>query len=206
MMHHLRFNQFFLLLHICYLNAINRYEIDSKIFFQKMPGFLHLEKAQKFYKEIGAPERTLSILRDGVKLPFLDDKVPMFWYKNNNTLYEHYDFAKKKIDEWLKAGYIEETFSQPKHISPLSVATRVTVSDEIKLRLCLDASFINDLLISESTKLPSLEYSESLIKKGDFFTTLDLQNCFFHVKLHKSDHDKVAFAFPISNNKDEPKY
>ena len=39
MMHHLRFNQFFLLLHICYLNAINRYEIDSKSFFRKCQVF-----------------------------------------------------------------------------------------------------------------------------------------------------------------------
>ena len=82
----------------------------------------------------------------------------------------------------------------------------MTVSDDTKLRLCLDASFLNDLMISESTKLPTLEISEGLIQKGDYFTTLDLQNCFFHVRLNKSDHDKVAFALPLTSDKEETRY
>ena len=73
-----------------------------------MPGSLHSESAQKYYSDIGAPERTLSILRDGVKLPFLDGNVPEFWYKNNESFFKHYSFAEKKVNDWLKAGYIEE--------------------------------------------------------------------------------------------------
>ena len=171
-----------------------------------MPGSLHSESAKEFYRQIGAPQRALSILENGFKLPFLDDNVPEFWYRNNKSLIKHFNFAEEKVNEWLEAGYIEETFSRPKHISPLSVATRTLVSDEIKFRLCLDATFINDLLVSESTKLPTLELSESLIEKDDFFSTLDLQNCYFHVKLHESDHDKVAFALPLTSEANESRY
>ena len=171
-----------------------------------MPGSIHSDSAQKFYSEIGASERALSILRDGLKLPFIDEEVPEFWFRNNASFFQHFDFAEKKILEWLEAGYVEETFSRPKHISPLSVATKVTVSDEEKLRLCLDASYLNDLMVSESTKLPTLEVSEGLIKKGDFFTTLDLKNCFFHIRLNKADHDKVAFALPLTNDRNETRY
>ena len=163
--------------------------------FQKMPGSLHSGSAKEFYRQIGAPQRTLSILENGFKSPFVDRNIPEFVYKNNKSLLKHHNFAEKKIDEWLKAGYVEETFSRPKHISPLSVATRTLVSDEIKFRLCLDATFLNDLLVSESTKLPTLEWSESLIEKNDFFSTLDLQNCYFHVRLHESDHNKVPSHF-----------
>ena len=37
-------------------------------------------------------------------------------------------------------------------------------------------------------------------------TTLDLANCYFHVRLHEKDHDKVAFAFPKSASINETKY
>ena len=88
----------------------------------------------------------------------------------------------------------------------LSVATRIMVNDEVKHRLCLDASHLNDLLLTEATKLPTLEQSEALIEENDFFVTLDLRNAYFHVKLHKDDHDKVAFAFPITNDKNENRF
>ena len=171
-----------------------------------MPGSIHSESSKEFYRQIGAPLRTLSILEDGYKLPFISAKVPKFWAVNNLSLYKHFDFAKNKLQEWIDAGYVEETQVRPKHISPLSVATRVTVNDEVKLRLCFDGTIINELLVTEATKLPSLEYSEQLIKKNDFFVTLDLANCYFHVKLHKADHDKIAFAFPATNSRQESRY
>ena len=82
-----------------------------------MPGSIHLQSAKEYYKEIGASQRALSILRDGFKLPFIDENVPTFWYRNNFSLIKHYKFAEKKLNEWIKEGYVEETFSRPKHIS-----------------------------------------------------------------------------------------
>ena len=148
----------------------------------------------------------MSILRNGLKLPFLDENVQGFWWKNNQNVYKHFDFAKDKIQEWAEHGYIEKVDYQPAHISPLSVAERITLTDETKLRLCLDASYLNDLMLSQSTKLPPLELSENLVDKDDWMTTLDLANCYFHVRLHVQDHGRVAFAFPKSSNKNEDRY
>ena len=38
------------------------------------------------------------------------------------------------------------------------------VKDKVKKRLCLDASHLNDLLLSEPTKLGTLELSEGLVE------------------------------------------
>ena len=110
------------------------------------------------------------------------------------------------MNEWIKDGYVVETFERPNYISALSIAIKITVEDKVKKRLCLDASHLNDLLLSEPTKLGTLEVSERLVKEGDYFTTLDLSNAYFHVKLHEKDHNKVAFAFPITNDKNEDRY
>ena len=171
-----------------------------------MPGSIHSESSIEFYKEIGAPQRAISILEDGFKLPFLNEEVPSFWIANNKSLFDNYDFAQKKLEEWIKDGYVTETFQRPSRISALSVATRILVNDEVKKRLCLDATHLNDLLLSESTALPTLEKAEALIEKDDYFVTLDLRNAYFHVRLHKDDHDKVAFAFPASNDRNETKF
>ena len=171
-----------------------------------MPGSIHSRSSIKFYKEINAPERVLSILKNGYKLPFFKEEVEKFWIPNNQSLFKNYDFAKKKLEEWVKDGYVTETFERPPRISALSVATRTLVTDEIKHRLCLDASYLNDLLLTEATKLPTLELAEALIEKNDFFVTLDLRNAYFHVKLHKDDHDKAAFAFPVTNDRNETRF
>ena len=168
-----------------------------------MPGSIHSESSIQYYKQINAPQRVISILEQGYKLPFLKEKVESFWIPNNQSLFKNYAFAAAKLEEWIKDSYIIETFERPTRISALSVATRITVDDKVKHRLCLDASHLNELLLTKATKLSTLEQSEGLIEKGDFFVTLDLSNAYFHVKLHKEDHDKVAFAFPVTNDKNE---
>ena len=150
-----------------------------------MPGSIHSQSSINFYKEIKAPQRAISILEDGLKLPFLNEEVPHFWIKNNKSLFDNYDFAKTKLDEWIADGYVTETFQRPPRISALSVATRVLVNDEVKKRLCLDATFLNDLLLSEATALPTLEKAEALVTKDDYFVTLDLRNAYFHVRLQE---------------------
>merc|ERR1711911_7091 len=117
-------------------NAINRYK-DSKFpHFRNMPGSIHSKSSIDFYKEIKAPQRAISILEDGFKLPFLNKEVPHFWIHNNKSLFDNYDFAKKKLDDWIKDGYVTETFQRPPRISALSVATRVLVN-------CKDLAFVS---------------------------------------------------------------
>ena len=171
-----------------------------------MPGSIHSIESQAYYESLGASQRCLSILQDGLKLPFLNENVPSFWWKNNQNVFKHFEFAKNKIQEWVDHKYVEKVNYQPAHISPLSVAERITLTDETKLRLCFDASYLNDLMLSESTKLPPLELSENLIDKDDWMTTLDLANCYFHVRLNVQDHGRVAFAFPKSSKKNEDEY
>ena len=171
-----------------------------------MPGSIHSKESIAFYQSLNAPLRCISILKDGLKLPFLNENVPFFWWKNNQSVLNHFKFSQNKVNEWVKMGYAIKVDKQPKHISPLSVAERIMLDDSVKLRLCLDASFLNNLMISESSKLPPLELSESLIDKDDYMTTLDLANCYFHVRLNAQDHGRIAFALPKTSAPDETRY
>ena len=126
---------------------------SSLLISEGMPGSIHSKSSIEYYKQINSPLRTISILENGYKLPFLDEEVEKFWIPNNQSLFDNYDFAKAKIEEWKRDGYIIETSERPTRISALSVATRITVDDKIKLRLCLDATHLNDLLLTEATTI-----------------------------------------------------
>ena len=171
-----------------------------------MPGSIHSQESIAFYQSLNAHQRCISILKDGYKIPFLNENVPGFWWKNNLNVLKHFEFAQSKVNEWVKHGYAEKVDVKPAHISPLSVAERTMLDDTVKLRLCLDASYINRLMITENSKLPSLELSESLIDKDDYMTTLDLANCYFHMRLNAQDHGKIAFALPKSSAENETRY
>ena len=160
-----------------------------------MHGSLHSPDAFNFYKSINAGERVLSVVKNGLKLPW-ESPLPQFWYKNNASANQDLAFLREKVADWLAGGYIEKVDFRPDHISPLTVATRTLHDGTVKKRLCFDATFVNAKLIKESTKLPTLKLSEALVEPSDFGLCLDLKNCYFHVKLHRSDYGKVAFAVP----------
>ena len=111
-----------------------------------------------------------------------------------------------KVDEWCKSGFVQRVDFRLKHISPLTVASRVIQTGEVKKRLCFDATLVNSFLLKENTKLPSLRLCEALIEPGDYGMSLDLKNCYFHILLHKQDYGKIAFALPKESNPDEHDY
>ena len=78
-----------------------------------MPGSIHSESSIEYYKQINAPQRAITILEQGYKLPFLKEKVENFWISNNQSLFKNYDFAAAKLEEWIKGGYVIETFERP---------------------------------------------------------------------------------------------
>ena len=54
-------------------------------------------------------------LKRGVRFVFVGC-MSRFWWKNNLSLFDHYDFAKKKIEEWDREGHIEKTETRPDFI------------------------------------------------------------------------------------------
>ena len=92
--------------------------------------------ACNFYKVLNAPERVVSIAADGLKLPF-DKKLPTFWYKNNASARNNLSFVREKANEWFKDGFVEKVKFRPRHISPLTVSTRVIHTGEVKRRFIL---------------------------------------------------------------------
>ena len=167
-----------------------------------MHGSLHSDKSLEFYKSLKAPQRCLSIIENGFKIPW-EYSLPEFWWKNNYSVKENFSFARNKVDEWVTQNFVKKVSNQPKHISPLSVSIRTLYTNKKKLRLCFDGGFVNSYMLDEKSKLPNLRLSESLIQRNDFAKIMDLRNCYFHVKLHSSDTKKICFALQRTEGGDD---
>ena len=165
--------------------------------YSEMHGSIHSPDAINFFKGIHASDRLINLLQEGYKIPFSSLPDP-FWHRNNASAIENMDFVREKVDSWLQDGFVMKCDTRPQYVSPLSVDCK-----KPKKRLCLDCRVLNNHIIKENTKLPTLKISESLIDPHDYGKTLDLSNAYFHVNINENDQDKLGFAVPKIDNEDE---
>ena len=72
---------------------------------------------------LGAPDFILSIIRYGYKIPFISTSPPQL-FKNNGSAVNECKFVGDAILELLRDNRIEEVFSSPAIVNPLSVLAR----------------------------------------------------------------------------------
>jgi hypothetical protein len=74
------------------------------------------------------------------------------------------------------------------------------VTEVMKYRPCIDLSrHVNRFIAASSVQLDHLSISQELILPGDFMTSLDLENQFFHVRLAPGMWKYLAFAVPAAD-------
>ena len=169
------------------------YVLNDKIhkFFETITGkkSIHSTNSLKDYKEeLGANQYVMTILEQGLKFPFR--KLPENYEENNNrSVKDNERLVWDKIMEWEEAQYIRRVTVKPKCVNPLSVSEKFDLqTKKLKKRVCLDLSrHVNDCMEPTPVKLCNLSQSESLLDKGDYQAGMDLENQYFHVRVH-SDH------------------
>ena len=160
-------------------------------FFEVITGkkSIHSPTSLKYYKEVlGADKYVMTILEQGLKFPFRDLPVK-YEEQNNRSARDNDRLLWDKITEWEAAQYIERVTVKPTCVNPLSVSEKFDLqTKKLKKRVCLDLSrHVNDYMLPTPVKLCNLTQSESLIDKGDYQAGMDLENQYFHVRIH-SDH------------------
>ena len=165
-----------------------------------VPGKLsiHSPESISFMESVGAPKMVLSILRDGLKLPFHKGLPPRYSEPNNASANLHIGVLRQKVAKWLEQGYCHRVPFKPPVCSPLSVSSKLDLSTgETKLRPCYDASrHLNKYLDVPKVKISDLSVSEKLLEPGDYQTSFDLENQYFHIGIHEAHHQYLGFNLP----------
>ncbi|GFT58076.1 transposon Tf2-9 polyprotein [Trichonephila clavipes] len=112
-----------------------------------------------------------------------------------------------QIDDWLQQGIIRESCSD--YCSPIVLCKK----KDGNLRICIDYRKINSKTDKDRYPVPLIEEVLEQLQSGNFFSTIDLKNGFFHVEMEESskkftsfvthngqyEFNKVPFAKPLSD-------
>ena len=156
---------------------------------------IHSSESIAFMESIGAPQFVLSILKQGLKLPFHHGLPLDYCEPNNRSAKLHAGVLREKVSKWLEQGYCHRVPRRPPVCSPLSVSSKLDLSTgETKLRPCYDASrHLNKYLDVPKVKISDLSVSEKLLEQGDYQTCFDLENQYFHCSVNESHHQYLGF-------------
>ncbi|GFS81505.1 retrovirus-related Pol polyprotein from transposon 297 [Trichonephila clavipes] len=87
-----------------------------------------------------------------------------------------------QIDDWLQQGIIKESVSD--YCSPIVLCKK----KDGNLRICIDYRKINSKTEKDRYPLPLIEEVLDQLQSGNFFSTIDLKNGFFHVEMEENRH------------------
>ena len=167
---------------------------------------IHDEESIKFYeKSLDCKDKfVLSVLKHGLLLPF-SEEVAEYEEENNKSAQINLNFLREKIKKWEEQKYVRRVETKPYCVSPLSVAEKTDLkTQETKKRPCLDLSrHVNKYLQDWPTKLSNLDSSAPLLDPGDWQAACDLENQYFHVRVHPNHQKYLGFKIRDNQGKEE---
>lgn len=99
----------------------------------------------------------------------------------------------RQIAEWLENGIIGPSSSE--YASPVVLVNK---KDNTK-RICIDYRRLNKEIVMDRYPLPLIEDQIDRLHNAVVFTTLDLENGFFHVPVEKDSQKYTAFVIPTGH-------
>ena len=125
------------------------------------------------WRRIGAPDHILNWVKDGVKINFISEPIPG----------DMGNCVKNGVEEKFVDEQVEKcTEDEAVCILPIKCIPKKNQ----KLRLVVDCRYVNNYVVAPKFKQEGIEMVAEQIQAGDLLITVDLQDGFHFVNLHKS--------------------
>ncbi|GBL95273.1 Retrovirus-related Pol polyprotein from transposon 297, partial [Araneus ventricosus] len=98
--------------------------------------------------------------------------------------------VQSQIAEWLEQGIVEPCFSE--YSSPVVMARKKNGTP----RVCIDYSRLNNVVVKDRFPFPLIEDILDRLQRSRVFSTIDLENAFFHVDVNKDSRKYTSFVIP----------
>ncbi|KMQ91095.1 blastopia polyprotein [Lasius niger] len=133
------------------------------------------------------PERTQEV---SIKMKLiLKDDEPVYQKARRLSVAERNE-VNAQIDEWLRNGIVQPSISE--YASPVVLVKKKDGTS----RLCVDFRLLNKKIVKDRYPLPLIEDQLDALQNARVFSTLDLRNGFFHVRMDESSRKYTAFIVP----------
>lgn len=100
------------------------------------------------------------------------------------------DIVNAQIEDWEKQGIIRPSISD--FASPIVLVKKRNDS----YRLCVDYRLLNKNIVRDRYPLPLIEDQLDQLRDARVFSTLDLENGFFHVRMDEASIKYTSFIVP----------
>lgn len=114
-----------------------------------------------------------------------------FHFKPRKLSYYEKCKLREILDELIAKDIIRESSSE--YASPIVLAKKRNG----ELRMCVDFRKLNKVTTRDHFPLPLIEDQLDLLEGKKYFTTLDLKDGFFHVKMHEDSIKYTSFVTPF---------
>lgn len=118
------------------------------------------------------------------------DAVP-FHHAPRKLAYEERMALKEMIDKMLEGGIIKPSES------PFASAVTMVRKKNMEFRKCVDYRPLNKMTIRDHYPLPIIEECLEFLGGKGYFTTLDLKNGYYHVKIAEESTKYTSFVAPF---------
>ncbi|KAK3087671.1 hypothetical protein FSP39_008985 [Pinctada imbricata] len=142
------------------------------------------------WKEGGASEFILNVVREGYRLPF-KEKPTHEVLKNNKSALDNPNIVSEEIDKLLVKKCIQEIDHVPKVVNPLTVA----FNKAGKPRLVLDCRHVNKFLHDFKFRLEDVSTAREMFDKNDFLFGFDLKSAYHHIEIYDEDREYLGFLW-----------
>jgi hypothetical protein len=149
-----------------------------------------LGSRQEAWKNIGCDATVLEWVVIGAPLHF--KTIPLKTFKPNPRFTPvHRCFIRSELQELLKKGAIEVCLQKPNFISPLNVVPKKNG----KFRLICNLKSLNSHIDCSKFRSEDIRETIDMLQYEDYMTSLDLKDCFYHMRLAPEYRDYMGFEF-----------
>eukprot|EP00117_Sycon_ciliatum_P013786 scpid46822/ scgid14313/ Transposon Ty3-I Gag-Pol polyprotein; Gag3-Pol3; Transposon Ty3-2 TYA-TYB polyprotein; Capsid protein; p24; Spacer peptide p3; Nucleocapsid protein p11; Ty3 protease; p16; Spacer peptide J; Reverse transcriptase/ribonuclease H; p55; Integrase p52; Integrase p49 len=114
-----------------------------------------------------------------------------FSLRNRAMSLQHESFIDQQITDLLQLRAIEATQTAPKCVSPLGVVPKKNG----KLRLIINLRRLNQNVVAPRFRYENISSLPETVQPGDWCTSIDLRNGFYHVPIHPESRPYLGFAW-----------
>lgn len=149
-----------------------------------------LRDKYSFWASFCRNKLVLSWILVGFPLLFTAGPPAARWFANHGSTKTHAEFVTSSIKELVETGTAKPVAQQPHLVLPLGVAERAGTG---KLRLILDARYLNDHLHIPAFKYETLSGLHAVLQPNDYMFTVDLKSGYHHVDMHPDYQTYLGF-------------
>lgn len=129
--------------------------------------------------------------RDGKILKLILTNEKPFSCTPRRLSYHEKTVLRSILDELVSKGIIRESMSE--YASPIVL----TKKRNGETRMCVDFRTLNKITTRDNFPLPLIEDQLSLLAGKKYFSTLDLKDGFFHIRMHEDSIRYTSFVTPL---------